>query len=446
VEGLESLLWSIRRALRIPLGADEHTVDAAERLTEERRVARAERDAHYALGWCAIVERDREREISAAYARDYSRLEDDAGDLYGARDWARLHGRERARRLIAALRAARATIAELEGRTAQKKAAEVARVTKWKAAKKSGAPIADRPIAPAYLAPVDYNASPLSGFALIEQARATARPAPPPPPSSIPGPPSSRPDVAPLPALVAARPVVDHLVPAFREPKAPRLKQLGASLLRRAEDKRETELLTKLDIAPAPVVAPAQRPIAPVLTEQERDRARNKRPVGARAQSISVDRLSLSERRAARAEYPEAAVRQLPMTRGECASIERPCPFVSCRHHLFADVDPATGSIKLNFPDREPDELHESCSLDVALGHGDPATGQGGGATLNEIANVLNVTRERVRQIEQSALKKLEGLRGRNLRDFAPVGPVVRGVVREDEDAEQASDDSEAAE
>ncbi len=28
-----------------------------------------------------------------------------------------------------------------------------------------------------------------------------------------------------------------------------------------------------------------------------------------------------------------------PKTRGECASGPRPCPWVSCRHHLYLDVD-----------------------------------------------------------------------------------------------------------
>jgi hypothetical protein len=180
-----------------------------------------------------------------------------------------------------------------------------------------------------------------------------------------------------------------------------------------------------------------------------RDRARSRRPRAIRAASIVVSRLSLRELHTARAEYPEAAVRHLPMVCGECANGARPCPFVSCSHHLYLDVDGATGSIKLNFPDLEPDEMEQSCALDVALGAGDPATGVGGGATLNEIANVLNVTRERVRQIEQNGLKKLEGLRGHVLRDFAPAGPTVRKPLREDDEDDSddsALDDSEAAE
>jgi hypothetical protein len=64
---------------------------------------------------------------------------------------------------------------------------------------------------------------------------------------------------------------------------------------------------------------------------------------------------------------------------------------VSCKHHLYLDVDPDTGSIKLNLPHLAPDELEETCALDVA---------ERGGVTLEEVGAILNLTRERVRQIE----------------------------------------------
>lgn len=98
----------------------------------------------------------------------------------------------------------------------------------------------------------------------------------------------------------------------------------------------------------------------------------------------------------------EAPVRRhLPMLRASCESFERPCPFVSCKHHLFLDTS-AKGTITLNFPDLEPDQLPHSCALDVA---------NGGGATLEEVGEIMNLTRERVRQIEASALRKLRALR-----------------------------------
>jgi hypothetical protein len=80
-----------------------------------------------------------------------------------------------------------------------------------------------------------------------------------------------------------------------------------------------------------------------------------------------------------------------PRTRAECADGPRPCLFVSCKHHLYLDVNPRTGSVKLNFPDKELWELPETCALDVA---------DRGGITLEEVGAIMNLTRERVRQVE----------------------------------------------
>lgn len=87
-----------------------------------------------------------------------------------------------------------------------------------------------------------------------------------------------------------------------------------------------------------------------------------------------------------------------PRSRSECAQGPRPCPFVSCRHHLYLEVSPDTGTIKLNFPELEVWELSETCSLDVA------ATGD---HELAFTGRLLNLTRERIRQIEVVALSKL---------------------------------------
>jgi len=95
--------------------------------------------------------------------------------------------------------------------------------------------------------------------------------------------------------------------------------------------------------------------------------------------------------------YPAGVER--PKTRGDCASMPRPCPFVSCAHHLALDVDPVTGSMKVNFPDLDLDEMDETCSLDVA---------DRGGATLDEIGVLLRVVRERIRQIELNAIRSIE--------------------------------------
>lgn len=98
------------------------------------------------------------------------------------------------------------------------------------------------------------------------------------------------------------------------------------------------------------------------------------------------------------APFLEDLDRLRPARRAECAALPRPCPFLSCRYHLFLDVDPAIGSIKFNFPGMEPWELADTCALDIA---------DRGGITLEEVAKVINVTRERVRQIEGRGLLRL---------------------------------------
>jgi hypothetical protein len=105
-----------------------------------------------------------------------------------------------------------------------------------------------------------------------------------------------------------------------------------------------------------------------------------------------------------------------PRNRAECLDGPRPCPFVSCKHHLFIDVSPRTGAIKLNFPDLEVWDLGESCALDVA---------DRGGTTLEDVGAIMNLTRERIRQVEVKALAKLEALRDMYaLRDYVEEGPV----------------------
>jgi hypothetical protein len=87
-----------------------------------------------------------------------------------------------------------------------------------------------------------------------------------------------------------------------------------------------------------------------------------------------------------------------PAVRTDCIDAVRPCPFVSCKFHLYLDVHPETGSIKLNFPDLEVWEMQETCALDVA---------DRGGTTLEEVGEILNLTRERIRQVEVLGLEKL---------------------------------------
>jgi hypothetical protein len=126
-----------------------------------------------------------------------------------------------------------------------------------------------------------------------------------------------------------------------------------------------------------------------------------RRPGIVRARTISVQRLSKRALERGRAEFPEHY--RKPRTWGEClkagrGTSENPCGFVSCRHHLYLDVDPDTGSIKINHPELEPHELARTCALRVA---------EEDGVTLDAVAGCLGVVRERIRQIERDALRVL---------------------------------------
>ena len=89
-----------------------------------------------------------------------------------------------------------------------------------------------------------------------------------------------------------------------------------------------------------------------------------------RAKTISTKRMTKRElafgKMIADAELEELGPVVRPRTRGDCEQGERPCPFVSCKHHLYLDVSARTGAIKLNFPDLEVWEMNETCALDVA--------------------------------------------------------------------------------
>lgn len=76
----------------------------------------------------------------------------------------------------------------------------------------------------------------------------------------------------------------------------------------------------------------------------------------------------------------------------------RPCVFAACKYSLYLDVS-ETGSIILNFPHLEPGQMpvDRSCALDLS---------DRGSMTLEEVAVVTNLTRERIRQVELKALKR----------------------------------------
>jgi hypothetical protein len=166
---------------------------------------------------------------------------------------------------------------------------------------------------------------------------------------------------------------------------------------------------------------------------REQRRSRRKREV--RARTISVKRMTKRELELGRLLYPEMDVDR-PRTRAECVDAPRPCPFVSCKHHLYLDVSARTGAIKLNFPDLEVWEMAETCALDVA---------DRGGTTLEEVGAIMNLTRERIRQVEVKGLAKLQALKDMMaLRDYVDEGPIGKRrlpVLTSGEDEDEEDDD-----
>lgn len=115
-------------------------------------------------------------------------------------------------------------------------------------------------------------------------------------------------------------------------------------------------------------------------------------------------------------EAPEGEMER-PRTRGDCKDGPRPCPWISCRHHLLREI---RGALPANLAQRSLppqtlerigsaviealSEMPETCALDVA---------DRGGTTLEAVAQTLYLTRERVRQLEVRALLKLKGHPGK---------------------------------
>ena len=142
------------------------------------------------------------------------------------------------------------------------------------------------------------------------------------------------------------------------------------------------------EVAPSPVEVPE------VASDKEKDSRKRSKTI-ARKQMLRDRRRMMSQ-----GTLPEILDYSRPGSRTECRSGVRPCLFVSCRYHLYLDVNPVTGSIKINFPEKEVWELENTCALDVA---------EKGGITLEEVGDIMNLTRERIRQVEVSGLDKIRG-------------------------------------
>jgi hypothetical protein len=135
-----------------------------------------------------------------------------------------------------------------------------------------------------------------------------------------------------------------------------------------------------------------------------------------RRKTMSMTRLGKRERARAAAAYPEAAdLPPLPATRADCpppgADGRRVCTFLRCRAHLALEVNPRNGAIVVNAPFKagadgvvevDLEAMPFTCLHDAT---------DAGGMTLEEVADVFGVVRERARQIEASGVAKLEAIK-----------------------------------
>ena len=78
-------------------------------------------------------------------------------------------------------------------------------------------------------------------------------------------------------------------------------------------------------------------------------------------------------------------------TGGQCLAIGDPCEWTSCRHHIHNSAKDSQVSRGIL--------TRTTCTLKLA---------RQGGMTLEEVALMLGMTSERVRQIEFAALQKLK--------------------------------------
>lgn len=120
-----------------------------------------------------------------------------------------------------------------------------------------------------------------------------------------------------------------------------------------------------------------------------------------------------------------------PKTRADCADVPRPCPYISCRHHLFLDV--SFKKLVFNSNAEDPTEMpaDASCSLDIA---------DRGVHTFPEMAELFRggVTRQAIQFIERDAVTKLRA----NKKVLALVAET--GLVWSKQETSAPSDDVDA--
>jgi hypothetical protein len=99
---------------------------------------------------------------------------------------------------------------------------------------------------------------------------------------------------------------------------------------------------------------------------------------------------------------PASMIVEHPRCRSECRDGPRPCPLVGCLFNTYLEVRRYGNveRVKILRPGLLPENVpaNESCSLDIA---------DSGPQTLGRVAKLFGLSRERIRQIETTVLKKV---------------------------------------
>lgn len=99
--------------------------------------------------------------------------------------------------------------------------------------------------------------------------------------------------------------------------------------------------------------------------------------------------------------FLESIEHERPTRRSQCRGGERPCCWVSCKYNLLLDVTRG-GQLIVNHSIDDFLEMEDTCVLDIE---------ERGGDTLEGVGANLQLTRERIRQIERRAFEKIRNSR-----------------------------------
>jgi hypothetical protein len=147
---------------------------------------------------------------------------------------------------------------------------------------------------------------------------------------------------------------------------------------------------------------PASR--APIRSPRLRVAKQRKMVAGPPPRSIGMTRMTAAELAETERDITDlmrTGDYNRPMTVADCPT--GPCPWFSCSMNLYLFVDRSHGTLKIVFPDKDFDELEETCALRVAnLQTGD------GLLPFEVIARLQNFTLERASKIADAAMEKLK--------------------------------------